>query len=228
MSHPTVHPETPRVAVAAGCTLGEGVIWDHRNGHLLWVDIKGQAVWRWNPASDKADRVDVTEPVGFVALTPDPDIVIAGFKSGLARLHLWGGQTQPLVSPEPGRPGNRINDGHVGPDGTLYFGTLNDGGDEPTGSFWRYDGEELNAFHGNIVTTNGPAVSANGRDALHRRFPWLHALLLVLELAVRLLPLALLGSHEGRRLPAPPAAEGGSEPIFGGAGDVRRRVRRRR
>lgn len=163
MTHPAVHPETPRLVVPAGCTLGEGPVWDHRNGHLLWVDIKGQAVWRWNPDTDKTDRVETPEPVGFVALTPDPDIVVAGFRSGLCRLHLWGGQVQPMVSPEPGRPGNRINDGHVGPSGILYFGTMNDGGDEPTGSFWAYDGEQLNAFHGNIVTTNGPAVSADGQ-----------------------------------------------------------------
>ena len=163
MTHPAVHPETPRLAVPAGCTLGEGPVWDHRNGHLLWVDIKGRAVWRWNPETDKSDRVEVSEPVGFVALTPDPDIVVAGFKSGLVRLHLWGGQTQPLVSPEPERPGNRINDGHVGPDGSLYFGTMSDGGEEPTGSFWRYDGEGLYAFGGNVITTNGPAVSADGQ-----------------------------------------------------------------
>ena len=62
MTHPAVHPETPRLAVPAGCTLGEGPVWDHRNGHLLWVDIKGQAVWRWNPETDKSDRVEVSEP----------------------------------------------------------------------------------------------------------------------------------------------------------------------
>ena len=34
--------------------------------------------------------------------------------------------SKPLLSPEPERPGNRINDGHVGPDGSLYFGTMDD------------------------------------------------------------------------------------------------------
>ena len=73
-------------------------------------------------------------------------MVIAGFKSGLRRLHLFGGETQPLVAPEPDLPGNRINDGHVGPDGALYFGTMCDEGDDPTGSFCRYDGTDAAAL----------------------------------------------------------------------------------
>src|SRR3712207_2298671 len=122
MRDPMVHPQTPRVAVACACVLGEGALWDHRSGTVFWVDIKGQAIWRYNPATRHESKVDVPEPVGFVALTPDPDMVIAGLKSGLARVHLFGGEIQPLAQPEPGKPGNRINDGHVGPDGSLYFG----------------------------------------------------------------------------------------------------------
>jgi sugar lactone lactonase YvrE len=60
--------------------------------------------------------------------------VIAGLKSGLARLRLSDGAVEPIVAPEPDQPGNRINDGFVGPDGSLYFGTLDEGGSEPTAS----------------------------------------------------------------------------------------------
>lgn len=163
MAAPQVHPETPRVAVASACILGEGPVWDPRIGTLLWVDIKAPAVWRYRPDTGHSARLPVPEPVGFVALTPDPDVVIAGFKSGLVRLHLLGGETQPLVSPEPDEPGNRVNDGHVGPDGRLYFGTMDDAQAKPTGSFWRFDGAELVPFHGRICITNGPAVSPDGR-----------------------------------------------------------------
>lgn len=162
MAVPLVHPETPRVAVPSACILGEGPVWDHRTGTLVWVDIKAPAVWRYHPETGQCSTLPVPEPVGFVALTPDPDIVIAGFKSGLARLHLFGGEIQPLVSPEPQHPGNRLNDGHVGPDGRLYFGTMDDGQAKPTGSFWRWDGAELVPFQGGVCITNGPAVSPDG------------------------------------------------------------------
>ena len=163
MTHPAVHPETPRLVHPAGCTLGEGALWDHRTGTLLWVDIKDPAVYRFHPDTGRVERQACPERVGFVALTPDTDIVVAGFKSGLVKLHLFGGEVQPLVSPEPDKPGNRINDGYVGPDGTLYFGTMDDGEAEATGAFWRYDGTVLESFRDGIPVTNGPAVSHDGQ-----------------------------------------------------------------
>jgi len=158
-----VHPETPRVAVACGCTLGEGPVWDHRSGMLLWVDIKAPAIWRFSPQSGDTHTLPVSEPIGFVALTTDPDWVIAGLKSGLARLRLSDGATEPIIAPEPDRPGNRTNDGFVGPDGSLYFGTLDESGEEPRGFFYRFDGTDLTRFHGGFVTANGPAASHDGQ-----------------------------------------------------------------
>lgn len=163
MTNPVVHTETPRVAVPSGCSVGEGVVWDQRTDTLLWVDVKDPAVWRWRPHGGDPVRLQVPERIGFVALTPDADVVVAGFKSGLARLSLSSGEAQPIVSPEPDKPGNRINDGCAGPDGDIYFGTMDDAEQEPTGSFWRWDGRELAAFGSGIVVTNGPAVSHNGQ-----------------------------------------------------------------
>jgi sugar lactone lactonase YvrE len=163
MSHPAVHPKTPHVVVPSGCVVGEGALWDSRTSTVFWVDIKNPGIWRYHPETGKHSRVDAPERVGFIALTPDPDIVIAGFKSGLARFHLFGGQIQPLIAPEPESPGNRINDGLVGPDGALYFGTMHDEETHPTGSFWRWDGKELTQFHEGITVTNGPAFSPDGR-----------------------------------------------------------------
>lgn len=163
MAHPDVHPETPRVAVPSACLLGEGPVWDQRTGTLLWVDIKAPAVWRFKPETGESENLPVRETVGFVALTDDPEVVIAGFKSGLARLRLASGETETLVRPEPDKPGNRINDGDAGRNGQVYFGTMDDAEAEPTGRFYRWDGRELEAFGGPFVVTNGPAASPDGR-----------------------------------------------------------------
>ena len=162
MTKPEVYARTPHVAVPCGCVVGEGALWDHRTGTFLWVDIKDPSIWRYWPANGRHERVAVAERVGFVALTTDPDIVIAGFKTGLVRVHLFGGEVQPIVAPEPDRKGNRINDGCVGPDGHIYFGTMDDDEAQPTGAFYRWDGRSLVQFDEGFVVSNGPAIGSDG------------------------------------------------------------------
>ena len=163
MTHPAVHPETPRLMVPCGCVLGEAPVWDQRTGTLLWVDIKKPAVWRFEPGTGESGSLPVRQHIGFVALTDDPEVVIAGLKSGLTRLNITTGAAEPLLAPEPDKPGNRINDGHVGPEGRLFFGTMDDAEKDPTGRFYVWDGKTLEAFGGPFVVTNGPAVSPDGQ-----------------------------------------------------------------
>lgn len=158
-----VHPHTPRVAVDCRCALGEEATWDDRTGTLTWVDIENPAIWRYRPETGQARRFPVDETIGFALRTPDPDIVLAGFRSGVARYHLFGGRRELLVRPEAEAPGNRLNSGQVGPDGTLYFSSMDDAEAEPTGSFYHWDGTVLTAFGGAAAVTNGPVVSPDGR-----------------------------------------------------------------
>lgn len=149
----------PEVAVPCGCVLGEGVIWDHRIATLHWVDINGQSLWSWRPdGGEEARARPVGERVGFVLLTDDPAIVLLGLKSGLARLSLGGGEPAILLRPEPDLPGNRLNDGVAAPDGSVFFGTLNEADRQPSGHFYHWSGRGLVRFGIGTVTTNGPAI----------------------------------------------------------------------
>ncbi|MDV2983710.1 UNVERIFIED_CONTAM: SMP-30/gluconolactonase/LRE family protein [Methylobacteriaceae bacterium AG10] len=158
-----VHPDTPRVAVACGCALGEEVVWDARDGSLLWVDIENPAVWRHWPATNETVRLPLDEKLGFALLTRDPDRVVAGFKSGVAALRLSDGSRTPLVRPADDPEGNRLNSGQIGPDGRLYFGSMDDGEEAETGRFHRWDGARLETFGSAAAVTNGPVVSPDGR-----------------------------------------------------------------
>ena len=100
-------------------------LWDHRSNTLFWVDIKNPGIWRYHPEAKEHFRIDAPERVGFIALTPDQDVVVAGFKSGLGA-SISERRDEPIVSPDKDKPNNRINDGHVGPDGAIYFGTMDD------------------------------------------------------------------------------------------------------
>ncbi|WP_342447819.1 SMP-30/gluconolactonase/LRE family protein [Methylobacterium variabile] len=120
------------------------------------------ALWRHRPATGETDRLPLDETPGFVVLTPDPATVVAGLRSGLARLHRSTGARTPLA-PGPDEPGNRLNGGRVGPDGALYFGTMNEAEAAPTGTFYRWDGSSLEQFGGRMPVANGPVWSPDGR-----------------------------------------------------------------
>lgn len=154
----------PRVAVACGCRLGEGPIWDGRTGTLLWIDIKGKALWRWRPDEGRAaEATALADMTAFVRLTPTPDILLLGTKSGLVRHDLGDGSAILLLAPEPDRPANRLNDADVGPDGTLYFGTMDDRETEETGAFYRWTPQGLDRFGVTAVVTNGPTIDPDRR-----------------------------------------------------------------
>lgn len=160
-----VHPDMPRIVVACGCALGEEVTWDARSDSLIWVDIEDPAIWRHRTRTGETERVALSEKISFALLTPDPDIVVAGFKSGAARLSLADGRREPLVKPDPHPPGNRLNSGQIGPDGALWFSSMDDTEAETTGGFFRWDGGALAAFGGPAAVTNGPVLSPDGRLA---------------------------------------------------------------
>lgn len=159
-----VFPERPLVAVASGCILGEGPVWDQRLDTLYWVDIEGEALWSWRPGSDEEARSrPIGQRVGFVVLTTDPETVLLGLKSGVARFPLSAGATEIVLRPEEELPGNRLNDCGVGPDGSLYFGSMNDAEREPTGSFYRWSDAGLSRFGEGAIVTNGPALDGARR-----------------------------------------------------------------
>lgn len=169
MADPVVLPERPRVALACGALLGEGPVWDERTGTLIFVDIKAQLLWRWRPG-EEANAIDVGEPVGFALLTPDPDCFVLGLKSGLACLRVRGtppevagGRPERLLRVRPDDPEIRLNDGCAGPDGSVYFGTMDDGETAPRGGFHRWSATGLQDFGDAAVVTNGPAVDGPRR-----------------------------------------------------------------
>ena len=162
MTNPSVFPGKHRIAVACGAALAEGPVWDPRSGTLVFVDIRGHGVWRWQPGKDPV-CTDVGEPVGFAVLTQEPDKLLVGLKSGLARLYLGTGRTEPLLQPEPGKTGNRLNDAAVGPDGSLYFGSMDDAEVEPTGALYHLSERGLSPFGEPAIITNGPAIDPERR-----------------------------------------------------------------
>ena len=109
------------VAVAGPAQLGEGPRWDEATGTLLWVDIVGRAVHRFDPASARDDVVSAPDLISL-ALPRAAGGVVVGLPDGLHLLE--HGAYRPLVAIEADIPQNRTNDSACDREGRLWLGTM--------------------------------------------------------------------------------------------------------
>lgn len=108
----------------AGCIVGESLVWDDRRGQLLWVDMLARRIHALDPRTGSHRTWPTPEMVTSIGLRADGGAVVGLRK----RVTLWDfGETfSTLATVEPELPGNRLNEGAVGPDGAFWVGTMLD------------------------------------------------------------------------------------------------------
>jgi L-arabinonolactonase len=122
----------------AKAILGEGPYWDVTEQQLYWVDIKGQLIHRFDPATGQDKTWSTPEAVGSLAVRANGGLVVA-LQSGLYFFDLTTSETTPVVLP-PGHPShNRFNDGKVDRQGRFWAGTMDDLEKQPSGGLFRLD-----------------------------------------------------------------------------------------
>lgn len=154
----------PRLIWDVRAQLGEGPLWDGRDDALWFTDIRGRKIFRFDPGTGERRTWDSPEKVGFVVPAQSGGF-IAGLQSGLHRFDPARGTFELLVEVEPDKPGNRLNDGVVDPQGRLWFGTMDDQDSNraTSGAYYCFHrGELREAGIGDVCITNGPAVSPDG------------------------------------------------------------------
>ncbi len=148
-------------------TLGEGPAWDPLLGVLWFVDIKQQRVHRYDPTSGEVTSWAAPAQVGWV-LPSVGGTLVAGLQTGLARFDPETGEFTPLAEVEPDLPGNRLNDATVAADGSVYFGSMDDGESAITGRVHRWDGKRVTTTDiAPVAITNGPGISPDGTTLYH-------------------------------------------------------------
>lgn len=147
-----------------GATLGEGPVWI--NGALWFVDIKERQVHRFTPEDERLASWAAPTEVCWVVPGTD-DGLLVGLRHSIARFDPATGAFEQVVEVESGQPGNRLNDAGVGPDGRLWFGSMDDGEEKPTGRLYRADRDGIAPVADGIRITNGPAISPDGRTLYH-------------------------------------------------------------
>lgn len=152
---------------AVGMQLGEGPVWVSREQALWFVDIKGKRLHRYIPTTEQLGTFEAPEQPGFVQPVRGGGFIV-GLKSGLYSWDPTSRNFSDGIAVEPHRPQNRLNDATVGPDGALWFGSMDDLETDATGSLFRMAGDRKPvALDGGYVITNGPAFSPDGRIFYH-------------------------------------------------------------
>ena len=149
-----------------GAILGEGPSWSVTERALWFVDIKAPAIHRFDPASGDKKTWPAPARVGFV-LPASAGGHVAGLKTGLHRFNPETGNFALLHVVEPHAPNNRLNDGFVDSEGFLWFGSMDDDEQEPSGALYQLHDNGCVRRDPGYVVSNGPAESPDGRTLYH-------------------------------------------------------------
>src|SRR5436190_21506470 len=101
---------TPECIWPLAAKLGEGALWFE---NAFWfTDIKLQKIHRLDPAGGEKKSWEAPAQPGFIAPLHGGGF-IAGLQTGLHRFDPVSGSFTLITEVEPGKPGNRLNDGAV-------------------------------------------------------------------------------------------------------------------
>ena len=146
--------------------LGEGPIWLPADRAVWFVDIKKNRIHRYEPESGRKRSYDAPPSPSFIVPGEDGKFVV-GLRSGLNRFDPSTADFQLLCEVEPELTGNRLNDGALDGEGRLWFGSMDDGEVQQTGTLYRLDRGEPVPVDPGYHIPNGPCFSPDGRTLYH-------------------------------------------------------------
>ena len=175
---PQDRPAAPWVAPPVECIwdlraeLGEGPVWSEVEQSLFFVDILGRRIHRFTPATGQTTSWIAPARVSFIVPVASGGF-LCGLENGLRQFDPANGRFGPLHPIEPLLTDNRLNDGHVDPQGRLWFGSMHDPEEAATGSLYRLTGLadplEPVLMDGGYTVSNGPAIDPGAAPALPQR-----------------------------------------------------------
>lgn len=156
----------PRCVLDLKAQLGEGPLWVSDEKSLYFVDILSKKLYRYQPETGLLSNWEAPSRIGFV-LPVEDGTFFAGLPDGLHRFNPKTGVFSHACAVEPEHPGNRLNDGCVDRQGRIWFGTMDDGETQESGSIYRvvyHKGAlEISHWDGGYIVSNGPALSPCGK-----------------------------------------------------------------
>ncbi|MBM84798.1 MAG: hypothetical protein CMM47_02095 [Rhodospirillaceae bacterium] len=139
--------------------IGEGPIWDTQANILYWVDIMGEKVQSFDPATNCHSQIPIGQAVGTVVPRSSGGLMLAT-QHGFAHLDNETHQLRMIHDPENDLPGNRFNDGKCDPAGRFWAGTMSFQVTDKAGSLYCMDtNQKVRKVLEDVTVSNGIAWS---------------------------------------------------------------------
>ena len=152
--------------IKASHRLGESIIWHAHNRCLYWVDLLDPALFVHDPATGetRSHALALPPPIGSIAATSDPDVLILAHRGGLSLLDVRTLALTFYCDPEGGRDAIIYNDIKVDRQGRLWVGTSHEKEQQHRGVLWCVESRTRWALvDAGFAISNGPAFSLDGR-----------------------------------------------------------------
>jgi len=158
-----MQPEIARLTDTR-CRLGEGPLWDAREGALFWVDSLGPYLFRLDWASGALRHWLLPAEVGSLALREKGGAILS-LPDGFHAFSFATGRARPLALLEADLPENRFNDGKTDRQGRFLAGSMHrTDRTKATGALYRLDPDgRTEQLEAGVIVSNGPCFSPDGR-----------------------------------------------------------------
>jgi len=141
--------------------LGEGAVWDHQKGELIWVNITKKILNIYNPKLNHNKEMLTGQMIGTVVPAESGKMIVA-LENGLYQLDPQTGSKLFIADPEENITGNRFNDGKCDPVGRFWAGTMSMTGEKEAGALYRLDPNgKVTQMISKVTTSNGIVWSQN-------------------------------------------------------------------
>lgn len=147
--------------------VGESPVWDAGTQTLYWCDIPAGLIHAIHLATRQRRHWSLGESVASFGLALNGQLVVALQRTVILFDPLSEGRRLVATIALP-KPGMRLNDGKVGPDGAFYVGSMDPDGAPAEGALYRVgaDGAVTKLASG-FETSNGLAWTADGTTLFH-------------------------------------------------------------
>lgn len=158
--------DTAELFIDSRCELGEGSFWHPLVERLFWFDIPNKTLYSATAGGIMVDRFTFETGVSAAGVIDADNLAIAS-SEGIYRLNIKTDTRELIVPLEADVPGNRSNDGRVGPAGGFWIGTMavNDAGNTPSGALYQVRAGIVTKLRDGIHIPNATCFSPDGRTA---------------------------------------------------------------